>query len=322
MLAGCADRPDPAFVMEGETMGTWYHIKVVKAAERVSTGELRELTEEALRQVNQMMSTYIPDSELMRLNDSPLNTWIDVSEPLFTVLTTSAEVSRLSDGAFDITVGPLVNLWGFGPQKSSEPPSAQAVAKAMQEIGFGHIELRSDPMQVRRLKDVTLDLSAVAKGYGADYLARIYRDRQLQNFMIEIGGELYLSGHNPEGKPWRIGIEAPTLAQSGAIQAIEATDVGMATSGDYRNYYEVDGKRISHTIDPSTGYPIEHNLASVTVIAETSARADALATALNVLGAEEGHALAQREGIAAYFIERGNGEFVTSYSDAFAKYLK
>ena len=321
LLQGCADSPEPVFVIEGETMGTWYHIKVVGTGEQVHIGELRELTEEALVQINDMMSTYIADSELMRLNDGALNTWVDVSEPLYSVLAISEEVSRLSDGAFDITVAPLVNLWGFGPDRSSEPPAEQAVAAALEEVGHQYIELHQNPMQVRRLKDVKLDLSAVAKGYGVDYVAEIYRDRGLRNFMIEIGGELLLAGHNPEGKPWRIGIETPSLAHSDALKSVDVSDVGLATSGDYRNYYEVDGKRYSHTIDPATGYPVEHNLASVTVIADTAAKADALATALTVLGAEKGHILADKAGIAAYFIERHNGEFVSSYSKAFKAYL-
>ncbi len=321
-LGACTDRGKPVIAIEGETMGTYYHIKVVDAPVSVDAVGLREITEQALADINSMMSTYIPDSELMQLNREPTNVWVKVSDPLYSVLKTSERISRLSDGAFDITVAPLVNLWGFGPHRSSEVPSDEAINDALFNIGFQFVELDENSPQVRRLKDVKLDLSGVAKGYGADFLAEIYRDHQLQNFMIEIGGELRISGYNPNGKPWRIGIESPTLAQTGAVQAIEVANAGMATSGDYRNYYEVDGQRVSHTIDPATGRPITHSLASVTVIADTAADADALATAFNVMGAEKGRALAEQEGIAVYFIEHKNGGFVSDYSGAFEHYLR
>lgn len=321
-LQGCSEKTSSQLVMDGETMGTYYQIKVINPQGKVPAAELREVTEQALDDINNMMSTYIEGSELMRLNESPLETWIEVSAPLYSVLATSEKISQLTGGAFDITVMPLVNLWGFGPERSSSAPDEQAIQEAMARVGYQHLELHEDALKVRRNEDVQLDLSAVAKGYAADYLAQIYHDLDLHDFMIELGGDMRLSGHNAHGKPWRIGVEAPSLLPTGAVQTVVVSDVGLATSGDYRNYYEVDGKRISHTIDPRSGKSISHTLASVTVIAKTGAEADALATALNVMGAQKSRALADELGIAAYFIERENGEFVSSYSKAFEAYLQ
>jgi thiamine biosynthesis lipoprotein len=321
-LFGCGEsRQRAVLVLDGETMGTYYQIKVVNPPADLDEETLRQQTDTALAQVNQSMSTYIADSELMQVNAGPVDTWLDVSDSLYEVLATSEEVSRLTGGAFDITVAPLVNLWGFGPDKFADPPSEEQIAAARELVGFEYLKLSPDSAEVLKLRNVQLDLSAVAKGYGADYLAEVYTGLQLRDFMIEIGGELRLSGHNPEGKPWRIGIENPSLSRTGVVQAVELTDAGMATSGDYRNYYEVDGQRLSHIIDPTTGRPISHKLASVTIIAETAAEADALATAFTILGADKGRALAEDSDIAAYFIERQNGEFVTSYSSAFEQYL-
>lgn len=320
-LQGCTSSEEPVLVITGETMGTYYQVKVVGAGEEFSAAKLQQVTDEALVKINDIMSTYIPDSELMRLNRSSVGAWVDISEPLYDVLVTSQRISELSGGAFDITVAPLVNLWGFGPKRSNEPPTEQAVSEALEQIGYQYLEVRPGKAQVRRTRDVQLDLSAVAKGYGADYVAQVYRGMGLENFMVEIGGELRLAGHNPNGEPWRIGVEVPSVARTGVVQAVEVTNAGVATSGDYRNYYEVDGKRVSHTIDPATGHPITHTLASVTVIADTAADADALATALNVMGAEKGRELADKAGIAAYFIERQNDDFVSSYSEEFKQYL-
>lgn len=321
LLQSCADPSEPVTVLNGETMGTYYQIKIVNPGPELSVAQLQKITDDALVDINNKMSTYIPDSELMRLNKSEPNQWVEVSVPLYDVLEISDRISELTEGAFDITVAPLVNLWGFGPEGFTKKPDELHLQKVMEQIGYQYLELQPDTKAVRRLKDIQLDLSAVAKGYGADFLAELYQNQGLRNFMVEIGGELRVAGHNPQGKPWRIGVETPSLTRSGVMQAVEVSDVGMATSGDYRNYYEVDGVRISHTIDPATGHPVSHTLAAVTVITDTAAEADALATALNVMGAERGLALAEAEGIAAYFIERQNDEFVVSYSEAFKAYL-
>lgn len=306
----------------GETMGTTYNVTLV--AEEGKTLELdpdsmqREL-DELLVEVNQQMSTYIDDSELMRFNRSEIGQWHRLSGPLTEVLSLSQSISKRSDGAFDITVAPLVNLWGFGPQGEPEQtPGDGQLERALADIGYEHLKLEGD--RARRVRDIHLDLSGIAKGFGVDQLAEFLESRGYQHFLVEIGGEVRLSGESPRGGRWRIGIEQPAALREGARKAIALTDIAMATSGDYRNYYERDGQRYSHTIDPRNGRPIQHKLVSVTVLAPTSAEADAWATALNVLGAQEGMRIAEREKLAVYMIVKEDEALVDRHSEAFEPY--
>ncbi len=326
LLVGCEREADAALAFErfsGNTMGTTYHVTVVAQAQ----GEPLSLDSEAfkrgldaeLAQINQQMSTYIADSELMRFNRSPVGAWQSLSEPLAAVLAISRTVSERSNGAFDISVGPLVNLWGFGPEAEPEQvPSEEELLALRQRVGYRKLEL--DEQRARRLADIQLDLSAVAKGYGVDHIARWIESRGFENYLVEIGGEVYLSGVSPRGDAWRIGVEQPSLLQEGGRMALALSDIGMATSGDYRNYYERNGVRYSHTIDPRTGRPIVHKLASVTVLAETAAEADAWATALNVLGPEAGMAVAEREKLAVYMIVKAGEGYEDRFSSAFEPY--
>ncbi len=324
LLSGCESESQPlVWTFSGETMGTSYHITVVEPGRDRRQGELQKRIDRVLADVNQRMSTYLPDSELNRLNRAATGQWLPVSEPLFQVLKISQEISALSSGAFDITVAELVNLWGFGPDKTDqEVPSPEVIAQVRQQMGYRNLQLRPKPMSIRKHKPLQVDLSAVAKGYGVDRVAAEFDSLGIANYLVEVGGELYVRGQSPRGNKWRIGVEAPSLMHTSAQKAIYVSGVGVATSGDYRNYFEVDGKRYSHTLDPTTGYPVTHALASVTVIAETSARADALATALNVLGQERALALAEAEGIAAFFIVKNDTGFREQYSSAFGAYLR
>lgn len=323
LLSGCTpDAERETVQLEGETMGTTYHITLVAEEPNslpADTTGLQTAIDAELQTINQHMSTYIPDSEIMLLNRAEVGEWHYVSEPLREVLEISAGISRKSGGAFDITVAPLVNVWGFGPKRHTDQrPSDAAIVDAKTFVGFQHLELTGH--QVRKLVDLQLDLSAVAKGYGVDWIANFLDARGIKHYMVEIGGELRLKGLNAKGLPWRIAIERPEAWQGSVHKAIALTDCGMATSGDYRNYFEQDGKRFSHTIDPLTGYPIEHNLASVTVVAATSAEADAWATAINVLGPEKGMAIAQKENLAVYMILKDGDHFTDRFSEAFASY--
>lgn len=321
-LQGCDSAPEQkALFVAGSTMGTTYSVKVVDQELGLSESDLRQQLETLLKAFNQSMSTYIPDSELSKFNRSPVNEWFSISEDFCRVIELSEKVSIKSAGGFDVTVGPLVNLWGFGPEDNQGAPSREAIDAAMQSIGFASIQ--SDCAQVRIKKDKSLyvDLSAVAKGFATDVLARKLEQLGFHDYMVEIGGELYLSGLNAEKEFWRIAIEKPSVAHEGAVQILSLMDVGIATSGDYRNYYEVDGQRVSHTIDPTTGAPIDHGLASVTVVARSGGEADAWATALNVLGPIRGFDLAQAERLAAYFIVREGDEYVVKYTTEFKQYL-
>lgn len=306
----------------GETMGTTYHVTLVANEGqplRIDSAAIQSAVDAELKQFNQQMSTYIPDSELMLLNAAYINEWHSVSQPLYDVLNLSQMISERSGGAFDITVGPLVNLWGFGPDKhEDEVPNAETIDEIRAIMGYQKLEL--DERQARKTADIKIDLSAIAKGYGVDKIADLIVHAGINNYMIEIGGEIRVGGVNAQGSSWRIAIEQPSLSQQGVHKIVELSDVGMATSGDYRNYFEKDGKRFSHTINPVSGYPIEHALVSVTVIAKTAAEADAWATAINVLGPEKGMEVANREQLAAYMIVKESDGFSDRYSKAFSIY--
>jgi thiamine biosynthesis lipoprotein len=228
-------------------------------------------------------------------------------------------ISALSDGAFDVTVGPLVNLWGFGPE--TQPfriPEAQAIVDARERVGYRKLHCRPQPPALRKDQpDLYVDLSGIAKGYGVDRIADILEQAGVAAYLAEIGGELRAKGTKPGDKPWRIAIERPSADSREVYRIVPLKDAAMATSGDYRNFYEHDGRVYSHTIDPSTGRPVEHLLASVTVITEDCATADGLATALLVLGPERGVELAESLGLAAFFVSRINGEYTHRATSAF-----
>ncbi len=285
-------------------MGTGYTVKVVAGGlEEDRRGELSDLITERLEEVNGKMSTYQATSELSRFNAWQSEEPFPLSELTQEVIELALEVARSSGGAFDVTVAPLVDAWGFGP--SEEPPgglSDDALATLRDRVGFHKLELV--PGQGLRKLDqrVTFDLNAIAKGYAVDRVAQALSSEGFTDFMVEVGGEVRTAGHNLSGAPWRIGIEAPQSGRYALHSVVSLSGVSLATSGDYRNYYEVDGKRFSHTIDPRTGRPVEHAGASVSVIAAQCALADAWATALLALGPEEGYELALREGLAALFL--------------------
>lgn len=322
LLAGCEAKPKfETVLLAGSTMGTTYSIKLaVPAEQKAAAIKMQPAIDQLLKEFNQSLSTYINDSELMTINSAPAGEWLSVSPRFMAVLSLSQEISELSHGAFDVTVGPLVNLWGFGPDwHEDKAPSDQQIAEVMVNVGYGNILIDKDPLRIQKTKPVRMDFSAVAKGYGVDEVADYLWQQGFHHFMVEIGGELRLHGHNALGEAWRIGVESPKAG--GKIQPIVVSEAGMATSGDYRNYFEQNGIRFSHTIDPATGKPVTHSLASVTVIAATSAKADALATAFSVLGGSKSLALAEEQGIAIYIIERIPEGFTARHSSAFTPYL-
>lgn len=307
----------------GGTMGTQYHITLV-----ANQGETLNLNVEQLQldidaqlvEINQIMSTYIPDSELMQFNRAPVNQVQALSKHLMNVFNIAQTVSQKSNGFFDITVAPLVNLWGFGPNMQPQKiPSREALALAQEHVGYEYLLLNQKGAV--RLSNIQVDLSAVAKGYGVDWMIDFLQMQGIANMMVEIGGEVRTLGVNAHGVPWKIAIEQPALLQTAAQLVLEMKNMSIATSGDYRNYFEVEGKRFSHTIDPFTGKPITHNLASVTVVDSTAAYADAWATALNVLGPVKGMALAERENLAVYMIVKTENTFTDLQSTAFKQLI-
>ena len=305
-------------VISGPTMGTSYTVKVV--GEHLHPGKLREQIESELRRINGLMSTYDENSELSRFNRSPVAHAFPVSPEILEVLKLSGEIFDHSGGAFDVAVGPLVNLWGFGPEPSRDVvPLDEEINAARQRTGFGLLQM--DDAGLLKMRNIYVDLSAIAKGYAVDSLARILDTQGVENYLIEIGGELRARGINDQGSPWTIAVEVPDNLSRSVFRTLELRDMSMATSGDYRNYFEVDGARYSHTIDPRTGRPITHNVASVTVLSPSAAMADGYATAINVLGAEQGLALAQAQNLAVLVIIKTEDGFREQLSQALDTYL-
>ena len=304
-------------VIQGEALGTTWTVKSSEPASDEAEQAVRMVVNDALQLVDEQMSTYRPDSNLMKLNAATASDGFEVPEQLGEVLTEALVVSSASRGAFDVTIGPAVRAWGFGPDKTRTSPSAD-VLKAL-SVHVGSDKLRLDGKQVHKAHPaLEIDLSAIAKGYAVDLIAERLAADGRANLMVEVGGEIVARGSNPAGHPWRLGIETPTSAGREVLKVVSLNNAAMATSGDYRNYYEVDGKRVSHLIDPRSMRPIEHNLASVTVVHSRCSTADAWATALSVLGEDEGFSLAEAQGLQAFFIVReADGSFSTKSTSSF-----
>jgi len=299
-------------------MGTGYRV-TARCEMAVAQAEI----DAELDAVNAQMSTWLEDSELSRFNATAPDDWYRVSSALARVVATARQISAGSGGALDVTVAPLVNLWGFGPDgRPAAPPSEAALAEARARTGWQALEVRLEPPALRKAQPLTVDLSAVAKGHGVDRVARLLDDRHCPDYLVDIGGELRSRGASPRGQRWRVGVEVPDPGSLGAVQRVLALqDQGLATSGDYRNFIDFDIGRLSHTIDPRSGRPVTHGLASVTVAHESALLADGWATALLVLGPERGWALAREQGLAALFIERTADGFEERYTEAFEPLL-
>ena len=323
LLAGCAQR-DSQLKLSGQTMGTTWHITMMMpAGSGLQQQTLQAGVESSLEAVNASMSTYREDSEISRFNASPVGEWFEISSDFYQVLSAAMAVGWQSGGAYDVTVGPLVNLWGFGPPgQVPEPPSTEAIAAAMAKVGQDHLRVDGEAYRLYKDADVYLDFSSIAKGYAVDEIARWLSAQGIEHYLVEVGGEMRLSGLSPRGDSWRIAIEQPQAATFDIARAIQLQNVGVATSGDYRNYFEVDGVRYSHSIDPRNGRPVAHELVSVTVVHPSTMMADAWATALTVLGAEEAWSVAQSRGLAVYLIQRDGEGFASRYTEAFAPYLQ
>jgi len=290
--------PAPYQKAEGAVFGTFYHITYQ------SRQQLKDSIEAQLKAVDQSLSMFNPTSTISRINSGESTQ----TDSLFrTVFRLAQQVSADTRGAFDITVAPLVNAWGFGFKNGTLPDSA-AVDSLRSLIGWQRVSLNPDGTLHRDDPRIILDCSAIAKGFGVDVVANYLRAQGIVNYMVEIGGEVVVSGVNPKGEPWHVGINRPiddpesTASELDTILAI--TDCAMATSGNYRNFYTTeDGRRVAHTIDPATGYPVQHSILSATVLAPTCAQADAFATSFMVMGLDSARAiLARHPELSAYLI--------------------
>lgn len=300
----------------GNTMGTTYNVKFY-ADEKLDEIAVKQEIDDALVLVNKQMSTYDPTSELSLFNQSESTDWVSVSPATQKVVLEAIRLGELSNGVLDVTVGPLVNLWGFGPDARPEVVPAQEQIDAVRLVtGLDKLDVSEAGLK-KTVPGLYVDLSTIAKGYGVDVVAELLEAKGLTDYLVEIGGEMRVSGIKDDEMPWMIAIERPTVDQRAVQRILDIGTNAIATSGDYRNYYERDGKRYSHLIDPRTGYPIQHNLVSVSVVHSSSMTADGLATALNVMGAEEAKAVAERENLAVLLITQENGEFNEYTSPAF-----
>ncbi|MGG7444821.1 FAD:protein FMN transferase ApbE [Kosakonia oryzendophytica] len=325
LLAGCdnGEQAKPT-VLEGKTMGTWWRVSVVD----INTQQAQALQQKIQAQLDgddHLLSTWKNDSVLMRFNHATSTAPWPVSAAMADIVTTSLRVGEKTDGAMDITVGPLVNLWGFGPDKQPvKTPEQAQIDAAKARTGLAHlmvINRAGEQFLQKDLPDLFVDLSTVGEGYAADHLARLMEQEGIARYLVSVGGALASRGMNAQGQPWRVAIQKPTDRENAAQAVVDINGHGISTSGSYRNYYELDGKRISHIIDPRNGRPIQHALVSVTVIAPTALEADAWDTGLMVLGTEQAKEVVKREGLAVFMIIKQGEGFTTWMSPQFSTFL-
>jgi len=326
MLSSCSEKglDRDLTVLSGQTMGTGYEVKIVStvAISEEQFLEIKNGIDSTLEIINQQMSAYIDSSEISRFNCYEKTDWFSVSTETAEVIRHSLEVSEKSGGAFDITIGPLVNLWGFGPEeRSANMPNGDSIMQVMRLTGYRKISARLSPPSIKKkAPNVYCDLAAIAKGHGVDRIAEYLELNGISDYLVEIGGEIRARGRNQRDSVWQTGIATPE-SESGIQIVVPLSNASMATSGDYRFYFEREGVRYSHIINPRTGKPITHKLVSTTVIHASCAYADAMATAIIVLGPEDGYKLAERENLPAFLIIREKDSFVEKMTPAFKKCL-
>ncbi|MBB1363841.1 FAD:protein FMN transferase [Shewanella sp. SR44-4] len=322
LLVSACSSPEPIISLSGSTMGTTYHIKVVNNDRLPEPQLLQAEIDMALEVVNDQMSTYRSDSELSKFNQLQVQQSVKVSADTIKVIEEGMRLYQETDGALDITLGPVVNLWGFGPDKRpiTIPTQAQ-IDNAKAKMGIKELSIKGLTL-TKHNADLYVDLSSIAKGFGVDKIAALLDKYHVSGYLVEIGGELNVKGTKADKTPWRVAVEQPTSEGQAVQQVIEPGTMSLATSGDYRNFYQENGERFSHLIDPRNGYPIKHQLASATVLHSSCMTADGYATAMMVLGTEASLALAKEKNLAIMLIEKQEQGYQVYYSDAFKSYVK
>ena len=317
MMSACGNG-DSLESIDGPTMGSTYSIKYVRHADLPAPADVQVEVEKILAEVDQQMSTYRSDSDIERFNALPANRCQKMPAPILELVRVGEQLSVQSEGSFDLTVEPLLNLWGFGPQAREEKvPTAQAQADVRQRVGHGHLRIDGD--QLCKDAAVEVDFNSIAAGYAVDRIAARLEALGIRNYLAEATGELKAAGRKLDGSPWRIALEEPRDDQQVAERIIAVDGYGLSTSGDYRNYFVQGGQRFSHTFDARTGAPVSHTLASVTVIHPSALMADGLSTLLLILGPERGWDYAEKHDIGAFFVIRADTGFVTRSSHAFER---
>ena len=316
-LSGCGNG-DSMEGFGGPTMGSTYSIKYLRHADLPKPAEVQAEVEKILAQVDRQMSTYRSDSDIERFNDLPAHRCQSMPAPVLELVRVGRQLSEQSEGSFDLTVEPLLNLWGFGPQaRGDKVPSAEALADVRQRVGYQHLRIEGD--QLCKDAAVEVDFNSIAAGYAVDRIAARLEAMGIRNYLAEATGELKASGRKLDGSPWHVALEEPRDDQQVAQRIIAVDGFGVSTSGDYRNYFEQDGRRYSHTFDARTGTPVSHTLAAVTVINPSALLADGLSTLLLILGPDRGWDYAEKHDIGAFFVIRADTGFVTRTSHAFER---
>lgn len=319
VLSACSPSPKVA-TFHGMTMGTTYSVKVVSDGS-VNIPQLQKHVDDQLKATNQIFSTYIEDSELMVFNADAVGQTRLLSKELYALMKLNLYLNKVSDGSFNIAIGPLINLWGFGEHSEEYPDVADVdVRRILSQIdSAGALTFSGE--HVTKNKAQYFNMSATAKGYAVDQIAQLLIKAGYDDFLVEIGGELRGLGQKPNNEPWIIAIEKPIVGERSFQQLLGIQDISVATSGDYRNFYEKEGRRMSHLIDPKTGYPIRHKLASVTVLHNDCAMADGLATAMLVMGEQKAKALAKDLNVAVYLISKEGDSFVSWHNSEMQNYF-
>ncbi len=320
VLAGCSKPPQQMHI-SGPTMGTGYNVKYLTDSNSPAPEDIQKEVDKVLEKVNDEMSTYRPDSELSRFNQHRSSEPFTVSEDTATVVREALRINKVTEGAMDVTVGPIVNLWGFGPEdRPDHTPTAEKLEQRRAITGIQHLSEIGNAL-IKDIPDLYVDLSSIAKGRGTDEVANYLESIGILNYMVEVGGEIRVKGHNREGVAWRIAVEKPVSNERSVENIIEPGDMAIATSGDYRNYFEENSVRYSHIINPKTGKPINNKVVSVTVLDASCMTADGLSTGLMVLGETEGIRIANKENIPVLYIVKTDDGFKEYASEAFKPYL-
>lgn len=302
----------------GPTMGSTYSIKYVRRAGLPAAADVRVEVEKILADIDRQLSTYRSDSDIERFNDLPANRCQKMPASILKLIRVGEQLSEQSEGSYDLTVEPLLNLWGFGPQGREEKvPAEQALAQARQRVGYQHLRIEGD--QLCKDAAVEVDFNSIAAGYAVDTIAARLEALGIHDYLAEATGELKAAGKKLDGSSWRIALEEPRDDQQVAERIVAVDGFGLSTSGDYRNYFEQGGRRYSHTFDARTGAPVSNTLASVTVIHPSALMADCLSTLLLILGPEHGWDYAEKHDIGAFFVIRADTGFVTRTSHAFER---
>lgn len=318
-LTAC-ERPTEPISFSGATMGTVWTVRVSALPAGVTGLELRAAIEALLEQVNAEMSTHRPDSVITAFNRAAAGERVDLPPGFAAVLAEALYWAEMTDGAFDPTAGPLVNLWGFGPgERRDRPPDEADIAEARARVGWRQLGFRSGDAALVQPGEVFLDLSAIAKGWGVDVIAEHLLASGVPGFLVEIGGDLRTHGRRPDGGPWRVAIERPIPGTRELHDVINVHEIAITTSGDYRNFFEAGGRRFSHLIDPRTGFPIDHATVSVSAAAAHASTADVMATAFSILPIEEAWALAIEHDLAVLWLLAEGDALVERMTPAFVR---